>query len=167
MRWTGIRPSQRARLQPDDFRLDEPTPFVVVPRGKGGRLAAIPLVGEGLQAARDFKAARAYGTLVVPERQQGAGARRPEGRKAGVHRVSDSAFVRDGALADGIGGGGHPGSVRAHGPGTTMIYALPQLQKHAAAIACLERADRPPAPLSPAIRLAETAGSVRETSVSY
>ena len=43
-------------------------PFVAVPRGKGGRLAAIPLVEEGLQAARDFMARvasllSAYGAL--------------------------------------------------------------------------------------------------------
>ena len=62
MHWTGMRPSQMGRLQPEDFRLDEPTPFVVVPRGKGGRLGAIPLVGERLDAARDFMALRAYGS---------------------------------------------------------------------------------------------------------
>ena len=39
MHWTGMRPSQMGRLRPKDFRLDEPTLFVVVPRGKGGRLA--------------------------------------------------------------------------------------------------------------------------------
>jgi len=55
-----------ARLQPEDFRLNEPTPFVVVPRGKGERLAAIPLVGEGLKAAREFTAARAYGRWSCP-----------------------------------------------------------------------------------------------------
>ena len=41
MHWTGMRPSQMGRLRPEDFRLDEPTPFVVVPRGKGGRLAEL------------------------------------------------------------------------------------------------------------------------------
>ena len=50
---------------------------------------------------------------------------------------------------------------------TTMICAPPQLLKHASAIARPERADRAPAPLPSAIRLAETAGSVREGSVSY
>ena len=40
-----------------------------------------------------------------------------------------------------------------------MLYAPPQLQKHAAAIARLARADRSPAPVSRAIRLAEAAGS--------
>ena len=32
MHWTGMRPSQMGRLRSEDFRLDEPTPFVVVPR---------------------------------------------------------------------------------------------------------------------------------------
>ena len=85
MHWTGMRPSQMARLQPGDFRLDEPTPFVVVPRGKGGRLAAIPLVGEGLDAAREFMALRAYGRWSCPsankalERAAGKAGRRSSG----------------------------------------------------------------------------------------
>lgn len=33
MHWTGLRPSQMGRLQADDFRLDEPIPYVAVPRG--------------------------------------------------------------------------------------------------------------------------------------
>ena len=35
-----MRPSQMGRLTRDDFQLDEPIPFIAVPRGKGGRLAA-------------------------------------------------------------------------------------------------------------------------------
>ena len=31
MHWTGMRPSRMARLQPDDFRLGEPTPFLERP----------------------------------------------------------------------------------------------------------------------------------------
>ena len=52
-------------------------------------------------------------------------------------------------------------------PETTMIYAPPQLLKHAAAIERLERADRAPAAGPHAIRLAETAGSVWDGFVSY
>ena len=37
------------RLQADDFRLDEPIPYVAVPRGKSGRLAAVPLVPENVR----------------------------------------------------------------------------------------------------------------------
>ena len=167
MHWTGMRPSQMARLQPDDFRLDEPTPFVVVPRGKGGRLAAIPLVGEGLKAAREFTAARAYGRWSCPSANKALErAARKAGRQAfTVYQIRHSfatGLRRTGSdVADIQDLYGHTD------PETTMIYAPPQLQKHAAAIARLERADRPPAPVSPAIRLAETAGSVRETSVSY
>jgi hypothetical protein len=51
-------------------------------------------------------------------------------------------------------------------PETTMIYAPPLLQKHAAAIERLERADGASAPVSRAIRLAETAGSNLDGSVS-
>ena len=66
MHWTGMRPSQMGRLRSDDFRLDDAIPFVAVPRGKGGRLAAIPLVEEGLQAARDFIAQGAFGAWSCP-----------------------------------------------------------------------------------------------------
>ncbi len=51
MHWTGMRPSQMARLERSDFHLDTPIPFVQVPRGKGGRLAAVPLPPQGLSAA--------------------------------------------------------------------------------------------------------------------
>lgn len=66
MHWTGMRLSQMGRLRADDFRLDDPIPFVAVPRGKGGRLAAIPLVEEGVQAARDFVALGAFGSWSCP-----------------------------------------------------------------------------------------------------
>ena len=61
MHWTGMRPSQMGRLRAEDFRLDEPIPYVAVPRGKGGRIAAVPLVPEGVAAARAFLDARAFG----------------------------------------------------------------------------------------------------------
>ena len=67
-----MRPSRMGRLPEEDFRFDEPTPFVVVPRGKRGRLAAIPLVGDGLDAAREFVATGAWGALVLRQRGQGA-----------------------------------------------------------------------------------------------
>ena len=51
-------------------------------------------------------------------------------------------------------------------PETTMIYAPPRLQKHAAAIERLERADRAPAAVSQAIWLAEPAGRDLGDSVS-
>ena len=59
LHWTGMRQSQMGRLRIEDFRLDEPIPYVVVPCGKFGRLAAVPLVEEGLAAALDFIERRA------------------------------------------------------------------------------------------------------------
>ena len=166
MHWTGMRPSQMARLEPDDFRLDEPTPFVVVPRGKGGRLAAIPLVGEGLEAGREFMALRAYGRWSCPSANRALErAARTAGRPAFTVYQIRHAFAtglrRTGAdVADIQDLYGHTD------PETTMIYAPPQLQKHADAITRLQRADRAPAPVPRAILLAETAGSVRDGSVN-
>ena len=154
MHWTGMRPSQMARLQPDDFRLDEATPFLVVPRGKGGRLAAIPLVGEGLKAAREFMAIRAYGRWSCASANKALErAARKAGRSAfTVYQIRHSfatGLRRTGSdVADIQDLYGHTD------PETTMIYAPPQLQKHAAAIERLERADRTPAMVPRAIRLA-------------
>lgn len=61
MHWTGMRPSQMGRLKRADFHLAQPVPYVNVPRGKGGRLAAIPLVDDALQAVHDFIRADAFG----------------------------------------------------------------------------------------------------------
>ena len=156
MHWTGMRPSQMARLQPDDFRLDEVTPFVVVPRGKGGRLAAIPLVGEGLDAARDFMAGGAYGRWSCPSANK---ALERAARKAG--RPAFTVYQIRHAFATGL---------RRTGSDVADIqdlyYAPPQLQKHAAAIARLQCADRSPEPAPHAIRLAGTAGSGKGPSSS-
>ena len=54
MRWTGMRPSQMAKLTPESFHLEEDPPHVVVPRGKGERLVRVPLVGPNLDNARVF-----------------------------------------------------------------------------------------------------------------
>ena len=66
MHWTGMRPSPMGRLTRSDFRLSDPVPYVSVPRGKGGRLAAIPLVDDALAAVRDFIAADAVGPWSTP-----------------------------------------------------------------------------------------------------
>ncbi len=167
MHWTGMRPSQMARLQPDDFRLDEPTPFVVAPRGKGGRLAAIPLVGEGLKAAREFMAIRAYGSWSCPSANK---ALERAARKAGrppftVYQIRHSfatGLRRTGSdVADIQDLYGHTD------PETTMIYAPPQLQKHAEAIERLDHADRAAESAQPPIRLVVPAGSTRVDSASY
>ena len=166
MHWTGMRPSQMGRLQSDDFRLDEPMPFVVVPRGKGGRLVAIPLVGQGLDAAREFMAARAYGKWSCPSANK---ALERAARKAGrspftVYQIRHSfatGLRRTGSdVADIQDLYGHTD------PETTMIYAPPQLQKHAEAIARLDDADRAAESARRPIRMAVPAGSTRGDSVS-
>ncbi len=141
MHWTGMRPSQMGRLRPEDFRLDEPTPFVVVPRGKRGRLAAIPLIGDGLQAARDFVAIGAYGRWSCASANKALrGAARRAGRTAFTVYQIRHAFAtglrRTGSdLADIQDLYGHTD------PQTTKIYAPPQLAKHVEAIERLQRAD--------------------------
>ena len=166
MHWTGMRPSQMGRLRSENFRLDEPTPFVVVPRGKGGRLAAVPLVGEGLDAAREFLAIRAYGRWSCPSANRAlARAARHAGRPPfTVYQIRHSfatGLRRTGSdVADIQDLYGHTD------PETTMIYAPPLLQKQAAAIERLQRADRASAPVPTSIRLAETAGRVGSTHVS-
>ena len=166
MHWTGMRPSQMGRLRSEDFRLDEPTPFVVVPRGKGGRLAAVPLIGEGLDAAREFMAIRAYGRWSCPSANRAlARAARHAGHPPfTVYQIRHSfatGLRRTGSdVADIQDLYGHTD------PETTMIYAPPLLQKHAAAIERLQRADRVSAPVPPPIRLAETAGRADSTPVN-
>ena len=146
MHWTGMRPSQMGRLKPDDFRLDEPFPYVVVPRGKGGRLAAIPLVGDGLEAAREFMAMGAYGSWSCPSANK---AIRAAARRAGrpaftVYQIRHSfatGLRRTGAdVADIQDLYGHTD------PETTEIYAPPGLEKHAKAIKRLQHADEATVP---------------------
>ena len=166
MHWTGMRPSQMGRLRPEDFRLDETTPFVVVPRGKGGRLAAIPLVGDGLDAARAFVAIGAYGRWSCASANKALrGAAQRAGRPAFTVYQIRHAFAtglrRTGSdVADIQDLYGHTD------PETTMIYAPPQLLKHAAAIERLQRADRVPQAVRLEIRLADSAGSVQDVSVT-
>ena len=54
MQWIGMRLSQMGRLTAEDFKLDADTPHVVVAQGKGGKTAAVPLLEEGIAAARAF-----------------------------------------------------------------------------------------------------------------
>ena len=61
LQWTGMRPSQEGRLTPKDFHLDEEIPYVIVGHGKGGDAVKVPLLEEGLAAARDFIALNAFG----------------------------------------------------------------------------------------------------------
>lgn len=137
MHWTGMRPSQMGRLRRDDFRLDDAIPFVAVPRGKGGRLAAIPLVEEGLRAARDFVARDAFGSWSCPSANKALVraarlAERPVFTVYAIRHSFAAGLRRTGTdVADIQDLYGHTN------PTTTMIYAPPQLVKHQAAIARL------------------------------
>ena len=149
MHWTGMRPSQMGRIRAEDFRLDEPIPYVAVPRGKGGRIAAVPLVPEGAAAARAFLDAGAFGPWPRSSVNRAlARAARRAGRPvfttyqirhsfaAGLRRagtdVADVADIHD---------------LYGHTlPETTMIYAPPELEKHRAALERLRQTDRNGAP---------------------
>ena len=61
LQWTGMRPSQEGRLTPTDFHLEEEIPYVMVGYGKKGDIAEVPLMNEGLAAAREFIALNAFG----------------------------------------------------------------------------------------------------------
>ena len=141
MHWTGMRPSQMGRLREEDFRFDESTPFVVVPRGKRGRLAAIPLVGDGLNAARKFVAEGAYGGWSCASANK---ALRGAARRAG--RAPFTVYQIRHAFATGLRRSGSDVAdiqdLYGHtDPETTTIYAPPQLAKHVEAIERLARAD--------------------------
>ena len=92
MPWTGMRPSQMGRLTREDFRLDEPIPFVAVPRGKGGRIAKVPLVAEALQTAREFIEANAFGKWSCASANSVVECQLPKLKVAGSTPVSRSNF---------------------------------------------------------------------------
>ena len=143
MHWTGMRPAQMGRLTKQDFRLHEKIPFVAVPRGKRGRLAAIPLVGRGLEAARDFITKDAFGKWSCPSANKGiARAAALVGRETfTVYQIRHSfaaALRRTGSdIADIQDLYGHTN------PETTMIYAPPELEKHSRAIGRLHTGNSP------------------------
>ena len=134
MHWTGMRPSQMGRLAAADFHLSDPVPYVNVPRGKGGRHAAIPLVDDALAAVRDFMAVDAF----RPWSTQSANkAIQAAARKAGrspftVYQIRHSfaTWLRHAGadLADIQDLYGHADAA------TTRIYAPPTLAKQRDAI---------------------------------
>ena len=143
MHWTGMRPSQMGRLVRADFHLDEPIPYVDVPRGKGGQLAAVPLVDEAVTAARAFIAADAFSPWSCPSANK---AIRVAARKANCDpftvyqiRHSFATWLRHAGadLADIRDLYGHTDA------DTTRIYAAPTLAKQRNAIRRLRAVDRP------------------------
>ena len=129
-----MRPSQMGRLTPLDFRLADPVPYVNVPRGKGGRLAAIPLVEDALRAVHDFIAADAFGPWSTQSANKAiqAAARKAHRQPFTVYQIRHSfatCLRHAGAdLADIQDLYGHTNVA------TTRIYAAPTLAKQRAAI---------------------------------
>ena len=153
LHWTGMRPSQMGRLTRDDFRLQDTIPYVAVPRGKAGRLAAVPLVEEGVSAVRAFMAADAFGPWSCSTARK---AIRVAAQRAGrepftVYQIRHSFATwlrRTGAdLADIQDLYGHTDAE------TTRIYAPPALAKHRAAIERLRHIDTSPPETPPPHRL--------------
>ena len=141
MHWTGMRPSQMGRLTRADFHLDDPIPYVAVPRGKGGRLAAVPLVEAGHTAARAFIEADAFGPWSCPSANKAIAAAAHRANRASftVYQIRHSfaTWLRHAGadLADIRDLYGHADAE------TTRIYAAPTLAKHRAAIERLVHAD--------------------------
>ena len=138
MHWTGMRPSQMGRLTRIDFRLTDPVPYVNVPRGKGGRVAAIPLVDDALAAVRDFIAADAFGPWSTQSANKAiqAAARRARLEPFTVYQIRHSfaTWLRHAGadLADIQDLYGHTNAA------TTRIYAAPTLTKQRDAIRRLQ-----------------------------
>ena len=134
MHWTGMRPSQMGRLRPADFHLSDPVPYVSVPRGKGGRLAAIPLVDDALAAVHDFIAADAFGPWSTQSANKAiqSAARRARRGPFTVYQIRHSfaTWLRHAGadLADIQDLYGHTNVA------TTRIYAAPALAKQREAI---------------------------------
>ncbi len=129
MHWTGMRPSQMGRLTHTDFHLKDPVPYVNVPRGKGGRLAAIPLVDDALTAVQDFISADAFGPWSTQSANKAiqAAAQRAQRQPFTVYQIRHSfaTWLRHAGadLADIQDLYGHTN------PATTRIYAAPTLAK--------------------------------------
>ena len=141
LHWTGMRPAQMGRLTPDSFHLNHEVPHVVVPRAKGGRTAAIPLLEEGLRAARQFIDIDAFGEWKTePANKALAKAAERAGRKPfttyQIRHSFASGLRQSGAdVADIQDLYGHTD------PETTKMYAPSQLEKHREAIGRLRAAD--------------------------
>ena len=142
LHWTGMRPAQMGRLTPDSFHLNHEVPHVVVPRAKGGRTAAIPLLEEGLRAAQQFIDIDAFGEWKTePANKALAKAAEMAGRKPfttyQIRHSFASGLRQSGAdVADIQDLYGHTN------PETTKIYAPSQLKKHREAIGRLRAADK-------------------------
>ena len=139
MHWPGMRPSQLGRLRAEDLRLDEPIPYVAVPRGESDRTAAVPLVPRAVLRPAPFLDARAFGP--GQQRQPRARQRRQAGRTAGVHHYQIRHSFRRRLRRAGTDVADIQDLYGHTRPETTMIYAPPELAKHRAALERLRRTD--------------------------
>lgn len=83
--WTGMRPEELLRAQPDDVNLEQRT--VVVRTAKGGRARVVPLTSQAVSAWREFAAAGCWDapdnrTLTKKHRQP---------RRRAEHRIPHAA----------------------------------------------------------------------------
>ena len=131
---TGMRPKQLGMLTADNFRLDDDIPHVIVPAAKGGRPAVIPLISDGIEAAREFMELDAYGPVDTKEanrllRKAARQAGRPAFTTYQIRHSFATALRKTGAdLADIQNLYGHTNAK------TTEIYAPAQLEKQQKAI---------------------------------
>ena len=145
MRWTGMRPSQMGRLTPEDFVLDhsDKIPHVIVPRGKGGKDALVPLVEEGIAAAREFIALDAYGPWSTAKANKAlAKAAHKAGREAFTtyqirHSFATALRTTGADVADIQYLYGHTNSK------TTLVYAPEVMEKNRQAIERVRAAEQP------------------------
>ena len=119
------------------FRLDEAIPIVAVPRGKGGRLAAIPLVEEGLQAAHDFVSQEACGSWSRSSANKAPARAARRAQRSGLTVYAIRHSFATGLRRTGTDVADMQDLYEHTNPQTTMIYVPPQLFKHRAAIARL------------------------------
>ena len=145
MSWTGMRPAQMGLLTPEHFVLDHEVqmPHVIVPRAKGGKEALIPLLEEGIAAAREFMRLEAYGAWRTgkPNKALAVAARKAGQEPFTVYQIRHSfasALRESGAdVADIQYMYGHTN------PNTTIIYAPRVMKKNRKAIERIRAAEKP------------------------
>lgn len=159
LHWTGMRPAQMGRLTREDFRLDEEIPYVAIPTGrKSKQIVALPLADKGIEAARAFIEANAFGGWSCPSANRALTraaeqAGRPRFTVYQIRHTFAAALRRSGTdLADVRDMLGHMNVE------ITEIYAPPDLEKHRAAVQRLIDSEKPkpttPRPRrGPALRL--------------
>ena len=136
LHWTGMRPAQMRQLTPDHFVLDHKNklPHVIVPQGKRGRTALVPLLEEGVAAARKFMSLDAYGEWSTAKANKvlTEAARKAERKRFTTYQIRHSfatALRESGAdVADIQYMYGHTN------PKTTIIYAPEVMRKNQEAI---------------------------------